>query len=461
VPFISSGTIVAAQEALAESERNPRGVPLKFATSSAVSIGQNDETLGCSKRLGTHDGSTRVNQDCSFRRQAEEKIVFNPANHKNLLAGANDSRVGFNQCGIAWSTDSGETWGDMLPSFRQKINNPAGETATARDPNSHTILGGPGTGHTYDAASDPFPAFDSQGRGFFSCVAFDVNTNAGMVYVVQSPLGAQGSFFRNIDSSSRSFIAVEDNSPNIVHDKPFSTADIFPGSPNRDNVYVTWTVFRFGCPPSGFCNAPIFGSMSTDNGQTWSTPEEISGNSPTLCFFGNFFDPTRNANDCDFDQGSDPIVQQNGDLVVVFNNGNTAANNPNGQHLAVHCKPSGSSPAGTARFNCGSPAKVGDDVIVGEPLCDFGRGAEECVPGPYIRTDDFPRIALNRSNGDLYATWQDYRNGEYDIQLAGSTDEGLTWASMGTVNPDSALDHYFPAVDVVARPPPEAMTTSV
>lgn len=449
VPFISNGTIVAAREALEDAERGPRDPALKFAASSVVNIGQSDQTLGCSERLGTHDGNTRVNQDCSFRRQAEEKIIFNPANHKNLLAGANDSRVGFNQCSIAWSTDSGETWGDMLPPFRQKINNPDGETPVAGDPNSHTILGGPGTGHTYDAGSDPSPAFDSQGRGFFSCVTFDINTNASMLYVAQSPLGAQGSFFRNIDTSSRSFIVVEDNNPNVFHDKPFSTADIFAGSPNHDNVYATWTVFRFGCTPFGECSSAIFGSMSTDNGQTWSTPEEISGNSPTLCFFGNFLDPTRSPSDCDLDQGSDPIVQQNGDVVVVFNNGNTAANNPNGQQLAVHCKPSGSSPAGTAHFHCGSPAKVGDDVIVGEPLCDFGRGPEECVPGPYIRTDDFPRIALNRSNGDLYSTWQDYRNGEFDIQVARSTDGGLTWALLGTVNPDSGLDHYFAAVDVV------------
>jgi hypothetical protein len=450
LPFISNGTMVAAHEALTAAEMRAEGADGQDP-GSFVDIGQANVTLGCSDRLGSNDhNNTRVNQDCTFRRQAEEKIVFNPANPRNLLAGANDSRVGFNQCSIAWSTDSGETWGDLLPPFRQKINNPDGETAITGDPNSHTILGGPGTLHTYDAGSDPAMAFDSQGRGFYTCVAFDVFTNAAMVYVAQSPLGAQGSFFRNIGSFSRSFVVVEDNNPNVFHDKPFNTADIFPGSPNRDNVYVTWTVFHFGCGPNGgYCSSPIFGSMSTDHGLTFSTPEEISGNSPTLCFFGNFFDSTRNPNDCVFDQGSDPIVQPNGDLVVVFNNGNTAANNPNGQQLALHCKPSGSSPAGTAHLNCGSPAKVGDDVIVDEPLCDFGRGPEECIPGPYIRTNDFPRIAENRTNGNIYATWQDYRNGEYDIQLARSTDGGLTWASLATVNPDSGLDHYFAAIDVV------------
>ncbi len=450
LPFISHGTMVAAQEALSAAELRAEEADGQDP-SSIVDIGQVNNTLGCSDRLESQDNNTRVNQDCTFRRQAEEKIVFNPANPRNLLAGANDSRVGFNQCSIAWSTDGGQTWGDLLPPFRQKINNPAGETPTASDPNSHTILGGPGTLHTYDAGSDPAPAFDSQGRGFYTCVGFDVFTNASMLYVAQSPLGAQGSFFRNIGSFSRRFIVVEDNNPDVFHDKPFNTADVFPRSPNRDNVYVTWTVFHFGCGANGgFCSSPIFGSMSTDHGQTFSTPEEISGNSPTLCFFGDFFDSSRNPNDCDFDQGSDPIVQPNGDVVVVFNSGNTAANNPNAQQLAVHCKPSGSSPAGTAHLNCGSPAKVGDDVVVDEPQCNFGRGPEECVPGPWIRTNDFPRIAENRANGDVYATWQDYRNGEYDIQLARSADGGLTWASLRTVNPDRELDHYFAAIDIVS-----------
>lgn len=452
MPFISNGTIVAARQALEAAEGRFGEATPNFNALSFARSGQSADTLGCSERLGTHDGNTRVNQDCSFRRQAEEKIIFNPASHNNLLAGQNDSRAGFNQCGISWSTDGGQTWGDMLPPFRQRLNNPAGLEPIPSDPNRHTILGGPGTLHTYDFASDPGPAFDSQGRGFFSCVALDVNSNASMLYVVQSPLGAQGSFFLNIDSAGRSFIVVEDNNPNVSHDKPFTAADIFPSSPNRDNVYATWTVFRFGCGANGgYCSSPIFGSMSTDHGVHWSTPEEISGNSAALCFFGNAFDPTRSVSDCDFDQGSDPVVLPNGDVAVVFNNGNTAANNPNAQQLAVHCKPSGSSPAGTAHLNCGTPAKVGDDIAVGEPACDFGRGPEECVPGPWIRTNDFPRIAVNRQTGRLFAVWQDYRRQEFDIQLASSTDGGFTWAALGTVNPDIGLDHYFPADDVVAQ----------
>src|SRR5881227_443425 len=440
-PFISSGTLVTAIEALtlgAADDRQEAADANSPDDLGAPGLGINPGTLGCSRR-NVGAGSTRVNQDCTFRRQAEEMIAVNPARTGSLLAGQNDSRVGFNQCGIDFSFDNGEHWGDLLPPFRQRLNNPATVAMPAAgDNNRHTIHGAPGTGHTYDAASDPGPAFDSMGRGFFSCVAFDLNSNASMLYVVTSPLGADGSFFFNIASAGRNYIVVEDNDPTVFHDKPFITADAYPGSPNRDNVYATWTVFNTGV------SSPIYGSMSTDHGRTWSTPAEISGSNATLCFFG-----LPNPSSCNHDQGSDTVVLPNGDLVVVFTNGDTAIDNPNGQQLAVHCHPSGSSPAGTAQLNCGTPTKAGDDVIVNEPRCNFGRGPEECVPGPFIRTNDFPRIGINRANGHLFVAWQDYRNQEYDIQLTESTDGGATWSPSKTVNPDTALDHYMPAVDVV------------
>ena len=116
--------------------------------------------------------------------------------------------------------------------------------------------------------------------------------------------------------------------------------------------------------------------------------------------------------------------------------------------MGVHCKPTGSSTAGTAHLNCASPVKIGDDIATGEPLCDFGRGPEECIPGPFIRTNDFPRITKdNTQNNHLSVDWQDFRNGEFDIQMSQSLDGGLTWHEVGTVNPDTSLDHYFAATD--------------
>ena len=67
--------------------------------------------------------------------------------------------------------DGRKNWGDLLPPFRQRLNDP--ENAGV-----HTIRGDAGTLHTYDAGSDPAMAFDSEGRGYFSCVAFDLASNA-------------------------------------------------------------------------------------------------------------------------------------------------------------------------------------------------------------------------------------------------------------------------------------------
>jgi hypothetical protein len=444
-PGFSSGTLAAATP-VASSLDDPNVRADNTADPGAAKAGVTIDTAGCADR--GPGSNVRVNQDCSFRRQAEEIVKANPIDSRNLIAGQNDSRLGFNKCGFDFSFDAGRSWGDGIPPFYQHVNGPVP---------GHTIAGGPGTGHTYDAASDPAVAFDSQGRAFYSCVLFDIASNASAVFVTASVPGAGGSFYNNVPTTGSSFVAVEDNSPTIAHDKNFITADANPNSPNRDNVYLTWTVFKFGtncgAPADGtlqFCSNAIFGTMSTDHAVTWSKPEEISGSSP-LCSFGNFFDPSRTFNTCDLDQGSDPTVLPSGKLVAVFNNGNTTT--ADSQQLSVTCSPSGKSEMGTAHLNCASPAKVGDDITTGIPLCDFGRGPEECIPGSFIRTNDFPRIAVNKVSGELLSTWQDFRGSEFDIQVSRSTDGGASWTTASqAVNPDAGtgFDHYMPAVDEVA-----------
>lgn len=467
VPFISNGTLQAARDAGRINAADDRIESADPQSDADLIFGPSPtSSLGCAARNSATSppgsNNVRVNQDCTFRRQAEEEIAFNPADAASLVAGQNDSRVGFNQCGIDWSTDSGAKWGDLLPPFRQHINSPQFD-----GPN--TIQGDAGTLHTYDAGSDPTIAFDADGRAFFSCVVFDVFSNASGLYVTQSPSAAKGSFFFNIPMTGRTWIAVEDNSStgfttSVFHDKQFIAADTYASggvrvAGARNNVYVTWSVFSFDnrCggshPGGGYCQSPIFGSMSTNNGRTWSAPEEISGSSSALCSFGDLFDPRLSPNKCDFNQGSDPVVLPNGKLVVAFNNGNTAADNPNGQQLAVVCSPSGNSVTGTARLNCGSPVKVGDDIIVGEPLCNFGRGPEQCVPGAFIRTNDFPRTAVNTSNGNVYVAWQDASNGSsLNIRVAVSTNGGATWSMLGggtgRINNDTVNHQYMPAIDV-------------
>ena len=78
------------------------------------------KTEGCQNVFHGHGmKNTRVNQDCSFRRQAEEAIQLNPLDESNMIAGQNDSRIGFNHCGYDWTFNGGKTWGDQVPPFWQ------------------------------------------------------------------------------------------------------------------------------------------------------------------------------------------------------------------------------------------------------------------------------------------------------------------------------------------------------
>src|SRR5712691_3748473 len=119
--------------------------------------------LGCANRGSLTN--PRLNQDCTLRRQAEEQVTVNPTDTTNVIAGQNDSRVGFNHCGFDYSLDGGKTWGDDQPPFFQHLSQ---------------------LGHTYDAASDPALTFNGAGTAWFSCVLFDVNTNASALPVVPS-----------------------------------------------------------------------------------------------------------------------------------------------------------------------------------------------------------------------------------------------------------------------------------
>jgi hypothetical protein len=222
VPGMSSGTIAAAGPIVTDLDETDVRAD-NTADPGGAKAGVTIQTAGCSNR--GRDGNVRVNQDCSFRRQAEELIKANPIDSRNLIAGQNDSRVGFNRCGFDFSFDGGQHWGDGLPPFYQHLNGPVA---------GHTIAGGPGTNHTYDAASDPALAFDSQGRAFFSCVLFDLASNASAVFVTASVPGAGGSFYNNVPASGSSFVAVEDNSAEIAHTRTSS-----PPTPTRTRRTAT------------------------------------------------------------------------------------------------------------------------------------------------------------------------------------------------------------------------------
>lgn len=427
LPRPSGGLAFAAREAFSRLNPAPSSGP------AAVTV------AGCGNR--TSNGDVRVNQDCTVRRQTDVDIAVNPLNSRNLIAGQNDSSIGWNHCAFDYSLDGGVHWGTGTPPFFERGNHPVAR---------HSIYHDTGTMHTYDAASGPSVAFDSRGNSYFTCTLFDINDGASAIYVARSPSSASGGYYITVPPYSgsgldrASGVVVEDNSANALPDGERLAADSYPASRFRDRLYVTWTEFLSSplCADGGTCSSPIYFARSSDGGVTWSKPVEISGNAAKLCFDGNLFDKKRKFHDCDLDEGSRPIVLPNGTIVVLFDNANTLGVNPNNQILAVVSKNGGAT--------WSRPRLVGRDIVDGEPQCNVGdgNGNEECIPGPFIRGNDDPQVAVDQTSGTLYAVWNDYSEGRYAIRLSQSKDGGFTWTELSKPVDAAGMDSYMPAIAV-------------
>jgi hypothetical protein len=241
-----------------------------------------------------------------------------------------------------------------------------------------------------------------------------------------------------------------DNEPNVSNDKEFIGADSQPRSIKQNNVYATWT--RFAVTGVGVgVNSPIYFGQSTDGGATWSKGIEISGANAAACTVAS---AEANANACDQDQGSHPIVGPDGTVYVAFGNGNTPTAGVN-QHMIVSCAAAKDC---SQSANWTAPVKITDDFgtqpfgPVASTACARGR---QCLPPNGYRLDDFTQGSLsNDKSGDLYFVWADFRNGapncnpngaaatattpcDNDVFYSYSINGGATWSAATNLTPKS------------------------
>jgi len=430
-PRVSSGAMYAVLSASGELARRASAVTAPLA--APLDFSGERPTQGCSN-VFTKDGrtNTRVNQDCSLRRQAEEVVAINPTNPDNLIAGQNDSRIGFNKCGYDFSMDGGKTWGDMLPPFYQFVN---------------------GDGVTFDACSDPTATFDANGNAYIGGVLFEINYADSAFVVAKSNAGINGAFYHTPAAlpfqtyrDTPLGVVANDNDPNIFNDKEFIVADSSGRSLKANNVasnvYATWTRFDFATGAGVGGHSPIYFSQSTDGGAHWSPGIEISGANTTAC---TAFSGESNMYACDQDQGSHPIVGRDGTVYVAFGNGNTPTVGVN-QHMVVSC-PSNKDCSNANNWT--PPVKISDDTGTQPALAACG--GRQCLPPNTYRMDDFVEGSLSVDNsGKLYFVWADFRNGvapctgptpvapcDNDVFYSYSTDGGATWSAAYNLTPNS------------------------
>jgi hypothetical protein len=438
-------TLHAAYDGEGGGAAGPAAFSASSSSSSSVPVppSRSEDTNGCPNVFKGHPDNIRVNQDCSLRRQAEEWVGVNPRDFSNVLAGQNDSVVGFNHCGYDWSLNRGNDWGSVgtsPPPFYQEL-----------------FL----TGDTADACSDPAGTFDHLGNAYVTGVFFDVADVESSIWVAKSNAPIKGRFYhepRQIDAFQEYRTAVmgepaNDADPNVFHDKELMAADSRDGSSKKGNVYLTWTRFETNATPVGG-RSPIVFSQSTDGGATWSPQVIISGRSTAFCkdFSGTPGDP----NACDQDQGSHPSVGPDGTIYVVFGNGNTPEPGIS-QVLMVRCRPNQDCKDSS---DWEGPFRI-SSLVGTHPFGPAAAGCpgRQCLPPNGYRVPEFTSMSISVDrNSNLYVVWADHRNNtnpncdfrttpvgggsppcDHDVFYSFSTNRGTTWNPAITVTPRSRL----------------------
>ena len=174
-------------------------------------------------------------------------------------------------------------------------------------------------------------------------------------------------------------------------DKEWAASDLNPSSPFANTLYCSWTRFSFG--------TDILLIRSTDEGITWNIPVQVSDQGGV--------------------QGSFPAVGPNGELYVVW-----LGSGGSGQILFDKSTDGGTT-FGT------------DKVVSNSPNAWF----------PHLAVD----LSGGSNNGFIYAVWNDERNGDDDVFVSYSSNEGDTWSSAMRVNNDPIGNgklQYWPSIAI-------------
>ena len=379
------------------------------------------------------NGDTDPNDGGKFRQDNEPFAVIDPTDPDVVVAGWNDysmSDLSAGWQGLGFSTDGGETWTDtFVPGY------PADTSAEGM---ASPLFG------RHTEAGDPIAAFDNSGRLFVGGISFNrggaIN---GDVYV--STWGADS--FAGLPVNYERTRVVGRGTPSrnffgIFQDKPMLEVDR-TGGPNDGNVYVCWSRF------TGLgVNSKIFFSRSTDHGNHFSAPIQLSVHGTS-----------------GFVQGCDIAIEGDGDVYVTFRTFDDSSRVGRNSLFFTRSTNGGLS-FPTAR-------KVVDFTFYNpfDTSRDCGDGAELC-PSEFV----FARIPLEpRSTADQSSAsdgvWLTYNAvdpstiepsdtsyssagggqvGRSVVYVVGSTDNGATWSDPVKVDNAGGVGHqFFPDVDAL------------
>ena len=415
------------------------------------------------EKLSDKGDDHRANTEYSCFPQNETSIDVNPKNKKNLVAGANDYRLGWASSGFYASSDGGVNWYDGWIPFPSV---PSGENL--------------------DAGGDPAIAFDRDGVVYYADINFNRDDDTNGIWVSRStnggftwsrpcvvltdtaPCGGPGDPRQPGDGTVVFQLENETRPPGVsranfsvtFHDKEYIATGPRPagvdphcfrpvsktvlnvgdaGCPaaniGPDRVYVTWTRFTNESGlPGNITDSKIQVSYSDDRGRSWSPQRTINGSAP-FCV-GSFAGGTA----CDDNQYSVPTVSpETGHLYVAFENFDTPDEN---QWLVVRSTDGGATFAGpffvTPAFDVNLRLK---------PDC-ITRGANRVhLTNSCFRVPMTGAIVADKRGGtfadDLYLVMEDNRNGtrestNSDVFFFKALNGGSNWIGPTRVNDDAS-----------------------
>jgi hypothetical protein len=290
------------------------------------------------------------------------------------------------------------------------------------------------TGGKYDRASDPWLSFSPDGTLHAMSLVTDRDPPAGF--------GDNGmAYNRSTDGGltwEPAILLIEDTDPRFLNDKNSITAD-----PNdSDYVYAVWDRIQDPSaatrlrsaenrPGLGF-KGPIYFTRTTNGGDSWEPARKIWESGANKQSLGNQIAVLPDSD------GGDAL-----DFFTEFLNRSNRAGFPRWLTF-IRSTDRGESWGREERVDIEFPGSLligrdGDSTIDVEPVpCPDPSETGSCP----IRSGDFiPDVAVDRSNGNLYAVWMDIRfDGGFfltdhdNIAFTMSTDGGRSWSPAIKVN---------------------------
>ncbi len=301
--------------------------------------------------------TVRINPQPGFFN--EPSIAVNPNNPRQLALAFQVN------ASVAYSQDEGQTW---------------------------TIADGTSPAD-YHRSGDVSITYDNRGRAFLCYIAFD---KLGTTNYWAHGATRNGIFVRRSVDGGKTWesaphaVIAHSSDPGIpFEDKPYIVADN-THSRFAGNLYVGWTKFSLE-------KSIILFSRSTDGGNTWSKPIEISSHE------GLPRDETGAV------EGFTAAVGADGTVYAVWADGSEIAlaiSRDGGEHFSRSRSVIATAPSYFEVFNVS-------------------------------RGNGFPQIGMDLRSNRLFVVWADYRNGDIDVFSSTSTDAGKHWSPALRVNTDS------------------------